>query len=287
MNLSGVSVNARFVRYAAAPLLVVACASRMQGQAVVQGLVLGGDSVALVAASVELTDSSGGILLDAVSDTLGRFRIPFGRRVKPGVFFMTVRYLGYADVERMPVRVGKSERVVLTIRMDPTPVALQPINVVARRRYRPGPGEEFRDRAYWVKRTGFGRVLEYETLQQLHGASLARAVARVPGVTVTHASGPAGMPIEIITMRGCVPVVYVDRLRMDQSDLSMIDVTQLEGIEVYRSAAEVPPEYASGLGDCGVILAWSNWRMDGARPLTWKRLAAGVGLATILFFVTR
>lgn len=274
------------MRYAAAVLLVVAGASRVQGQAVVQGLVLGGDSAALVAAQVELADSSGSVVLDAVTDSVGRFRIPFGRRIRPGLFYLTVRYLGYADVERRPLRVGKAERVVLTVRMDPMPVALQPVNVIARRRYKPTGNDEFQDRAYWVKRTGLGHVLEYEQLQRMYGSSLARAVSRVPGVTVSYVSGAAGMPIEIVRMRGCLPVVYLDRMRMDYTDLSSIDASQLEGIEVYRSAAEVPPEYASGIGDCGVILAWSNRRLDGARPLTWKRLAIGVGLATFIFLIT-
>jgi hypothetical protein len=273
------------MRYAAAVLLIVACASDVQGQAVVEGRVLGADSAALVAAQVELVDSSGSAVLDAASDSSGWFRIPFGRRIRPGLFYLTVRYLGYADVDRTPIRVGKSERVILTIRMAPTPVALPPVNVVARRRYRPGPGDEFRDRAYWVKRTGFGHVLEYEELQQLHGASLVRAVSRVPGVTASYVNN-AGLTTEVVRMRGgCVPIVYLDRMRMDAFDLSSIDAASLEGIEVYKGAAEVPPEYALGAGDCGVILAWSNQRLDGARALTWKRVGIFGGLVALVFFI--
>ena len=269
------------MRSAAVVLLAVACAGNAGAQSVVEGRVLTADSVAVVAAHVALVDSSGSIILDAVSDSSGEFRIPLARRVRPGLFYLTVSSLGYATVERRPIRVGQSETVVVSIHMAPTLIALQPVNVVARRRYRPDVSDEYQDRAYWIKRSGMGHVLEYDKLQKLSGMNMVRALAMAPGVRFETVNG-----VDVLRMRdNCTPVVYLDRLRLGFGDASHIQATDLEGIEVYRGVAEVPPEYAMGAGGCGVILAWSNRRVDGARAFSWKRVGIFGGLVGLAFFI--
>jgi len=40
-----------------------------------------------------------------------------------------------------------------------------------------------------------------------------------------------------------------------------------------------------GAGGCGVILAWSNRRVDGARAFSWKRVGIFGGLVGLAFFI--
>lgn len=44
----------------------------------------------------------------------------------------------------------------------------------------------------------------------------------------------------------------------DPVDLSSLRLTDIESIEVYRSAAEVPAEFNSTSSGCGVIAIWSR-----------------------------
>jgi hypothetical protein len=41
-------------------------------------------------------------------------------------------------------------------------------------------------------------------------------------------------------------------------DLAKFNPLDLEGMEVYRSAAEIPPEYNATGSACGVILLWTR-----------------------------
>jgi hypothetical protein len=58
-----------------------------------------------------------------------------------------------------------------------------------------------------------------------------------------------------------MPAVYLDGVRfplLGESIDNIIDPSQLEGIEVYTHAAEVPAQFASARSNCGVIALWTK-----------------------------
>ena len=63
------------------------------------------------------------------------------------------------------------------------------------------------------------------------------------------------------TLRGfCLPDVYLDGIPQPGADEldDIIMPFDIEGIEVYRSASEVPARYTTAGANCGVILLWSR-----------------------------
>ncbi|MDP9347783.1 MAG: Plug domain-containing protein, partial [Gemmatimonadota bacterium] len=67
----------------------------------------------------------------------------------------------------------------------------------------------------------------------------------------------------MVLLRGsCAPRVYLDGIRAFHDGNMIIDnlvsPMDLEGIEVYRSSAEVPVQYGGMDAGCGAILIWSR-----------------------------
>ena len=82
-----------------------------------------------------------------------------------------------------------------------------------------------------------------------------------PSVRVTTLRGGRGRSIVLRGMN-CPPLVVVDGFPASAGpfDLDMIDLSSVEGIEIYSSAASVPSELMGprGLEQCGVIAIWSR-----------------------------
>ena len=66
-----------------------------------------------------------------------------------------------------------------------------------------------------------------------------------------------------------------------------LSVTSLEGIEIYRSVAEVPVQYQNS-SVCGAILMWTQVGDRGqGSPLTWRRALIALGLIGIGLLILR
>ncbi len=72
----------------------------------------------------------------------------------------------------------------------------------------------------------------------------------------------------------CTPAIYVDgapTAGFSAGDLdAMVQPDQIEGIEVYTSSAQTPPQFSQGLRDCGVVAVWTRTspRAAAMRPAT-------------------
>ncbi len=89
---------------------------------------------------------------------------------------------------------------------------------------------------------------------------------RIAGVHV--APLPNGMDEWQVLLRNrCLPSLWIDgvnvrssggangpRVRIDD----FLSPVEIEGIEIYRSASEVPPRYGGTGASCGVILIWTR-----------------------------
>jgi hypothetical protein len=60
-------------------------------------------------------------------------------------------------------------------------------------------------------------------------------------------------------------MMYVDGVAFGRADdvLDQVGPTDIEGIEIYRRATEVPPEFGGLQARCGVILVWTRRAQPG------------------------
>src|SRR5690606_32113031 len=125
--------------------------------------------------------------------------------------------------------------------------------------------EQFRERAEWVRKSGQGRIYMGSDLERF--GSLRYLYQLTPG--------RRGCPMQV--MFNGLPVFDVEQLDF------IADISYVEGVEVYRSQAQIPDEF-SHLGACALMLVWTKPVVG--KPFSWKRLfiMSGITLATFLFY---
>lgn len=145
------------------------------------------------------------------------------------------------------------------------PVALDEITVTAAADV-PAPRLD-RVGFYDRERTTTGEFIDRAAIERRHAQRVTQILQNVPGVRTV----PFERDRTAVYMRGpmnfsgiCWPRVYLDGVVLFQGGASaefidpVVHPTNLEGIEVYRSAAEVPPQYGGAQSACGVIVLWTR-----------------------------
>jgi len=261
-----------FVVLSTSPTLAVA-------QAVLKGTVRS-DSAAQPLAGVEVIAE--GSVRQTVSDRSGRYLLtglPFGPR---SVLFRSV---GFAPVLRGVILL-KDDTVHLDVTMarGGTAQELPPVEVTSR----PEPASMgLRDGFEERRRLGFGKFIDSTVLRRNEHRRLADLLRGIPGIafvlerrlcrgTQGGFMPPGGRcgPAELRAMsgrsgRGCYTTIFLDGhvfYRSDDSPMSRpppdwnheFFVTEVEKVEVYRSAAELPNEFSGASSQCGVIVLWSR-----------------------------
>jgi TonB family protein len=207
-------------------------------------------------------DSVGGVVSDAqvaikglglrtTSDDVGTFRlvgIPQGEAV------IEVRRLGYRPVSRS-VAISAGTEVEVNPTLAPVPEQLAPVQI------------HMRAEAYDSRLSGFnerkskhvGYFVTREKLDRMNSARFVDALREMPAVSVRTLRGG----VITVSLRGarCAPLFFMDGFPATSGtmDLDMIDLSGVEGIEVY-SGMSIPPQFmvASGSENCGVIAVWSR-----------------------------
>jgi hypothetical protein len=257
------------LRPALALLLVLATTSA-DAQSVVKGKVVRTDSSAIVGARVQVTDSARSSTYTAITDTAGQFRIRLAHPLQPGLFFVRAEMLGYRTLEAVPLRVADRDELTVRLTMAVDAIPLQPLHITARDRYTRTPLDEFYDRADRVRRFGGGVILGYDELQRRRGASVQTVIdERVPAA------------------RTCPPSVFIDGMLARTDDVRAVSMTDVEGIEIYRTQAHVPARY-QGRTACGAVLIWTQIgdRGEGTR-LTWRRVFMALGILSLGYLLLK
>jgi hypothetical protein len=216
---------------------------------------------AVTAAEVILVDRLGVTHSRSVADSAGWFRLT---APLPGAYRVHANSLGYSALQTIELKLEKGIELHLELRLSSAAIPHEPLRIVARRNYRQGRLGEYYDRSEWTRKTGNGRVYTREDIERQRFfdlSSIVRTVPVRPGCDMTYMLD--GLPIEL-----------------DLLD-SMIRPEEVEGVEIYRGAHQVPTEYMGRVG-CGLVLVWSRVDPPGMRPFTWKRLAVGLGIAGLL-----
>lgn len=167
-----------------------------------------------------------------LSGSQGRFLL---RRVERGRHPLKVSLLGYVPVDdTLTVLDGTRDMVV---RMSPDPIELDPILVTALSHHLEGQG--FYDRM----ETGTGIFMTRSEITLRNAAHTTDLLRAAPGVTVQPARDRPGY--DLVLRGGCHPTYYVNGIPQIPGTFHLNDVGphDIEALEVYSSAARVPPRF--------------------------------------------
>ena len=263
--------------------------TRVGAAQVVRGRVLDAETHAPVAAArvtiLGPTDSAGPRVL---TDDQGGFVL---RPPVPGRYVLEVVRLGYTPQRQGPFAVGPGEHALPEVSLHAIPYQLDSLTITTQAR------SQFLERVGWFtrQRSDFGRFLTRDQIESHHVSRITDLLTVIPGVRlVPDARSPGRMRVQ---MRGsqpavggsCEPRVFVDGLMAIRGDSKpprrsgtgkdgdledpfgdsknpepplddIANPEDIEGIEVYRSASQVPVEFG-GTGvftRCGVVVIWTR-----------------------------
>jgi len=173
--------------------------------------------------------------------------------IRPGTRTIEVRYLGYAtQVASVTLEPGRASHVRFAM-------VVQPIRL-AEVRVRVRPSRLVQTGFYRRRGGGMGTFFTREQIQKIQPRTMSDLMRRVPGANVF--SGRAGMGSA--NFRGgqvnCPVQFYIDGTMAHQFLIDEVRPEDVEGIEIYRGAASIPPEYNKGTAICGVIVIWTRDR---------------------------
>lgn len=230
----------------------------IHAQAIVGRVVDGVTGEGVPTVSVEVRDSDDGILGTDVSGEAGLFRVLLA--VGGGPFRLETTHMAYGESAVDSLFVGESEEVILpAIRLEPAPIALDPIVARAPPPPRVTRGQE------WIRRhqlEGKGAFFAGAILEVLNPPSLTEYIAAQTGLSLSIGSrGQKGLwHPDSRNGEDCI-VVRLNRWPLTYP-IDEIPIAGVAGIEVYKDAIDVPLGYAWDHGKCGLvnIWLWNSWR---------------------------
>lgn len=162
----------------------------------------------------------------------------------------------------------------MTILLAKRPFVLDTLTVVGERaRFRPPLLDGF----YQRRSRGWGAFLAREEIEARGAYRFTQLLGTMRGVRLVRLPVREGglQAIRHYTLRivgkprYCVPLLWVDGVLwgpVDQVTELGVDValfpSELEAVEVYRRASELPPEFGGSDAMCGVIVVWTRRSPD-------------------------
>ena len=249
-RISESHIRATLVRGLA--LILVMCA----GSQVITAQAAGGvrgvvhDSLGGVVSNAHLTLK--GSRAQATTDSTGAFRLT---DIAPGDAVLEVRRLGYRPIST-GVTVASGKEVEVNLQLAPVPEQLAPVRVGQKAEVYDSRLKGFNER----KTKHIGYFVTRERLDRMNSHRFVDALREMPGVSMRTLRGG----VVTVSIRGsrCAPIFYMDGFPAvaGAMDLDMIDLSGVEGIEVYGGMTSIPAEFmtVAGADGCGVIAVWSR-----------------------------
>jgi hypothetical protein len=232
-----------------AAALLAHTAGPLGAQATITGRIRN-DSTRAPIAGVEIAFEGSGPR--AVTDTAGHFVID---GVPTGVRFAVVRKIGFRPI-RLRTLIGERDTIEVDLRLRPTAVELEPIEVTAAA---VPPGMQ----AFAERRLGgVGHFIDSRVLRQSEHRRLSELLRGVRGVRLVPARGTRTVAM---SRSNCPMSIWIDGIRSYQPgrglpppDIDEFPIVQLEGVEIYRGPAETPLELGGTGQSCGAIVLWTR-----------------------------
>ena len=206
-------------------------------------------------AVVELLSPEGRSVQRSRSDRDGFFVFELRQ---PGTFRLRTSRIGYQATTSSEVAVEERQTVQVELKLSTTEVTLDPLTVTARSappRSRSLDREGFYDRA----RSGFGLFLDSSKLDARDAINTSEFFRGLAGVTLAPVGGNKYQISMTRSGRNCPPQVILDGAPVGAGDLdSFVQPRDVDGIEIYRGATEVPGRWMAQRSACGLIVIWTK-----------------------------
>ena len=203
-----------------------------------------------------VVSTTGGVF---VSDSMGRFEVPGLATGIVRFYFSADGFptatvvLAFASGEVMQQRFELDSAVVVAQEpMQPSIQPLEPTTVTAE--YSRGVRYENFERRL---KTGRGQYVTRAQIDSSSWSDLGDAVRHMRGVAVECGGGRGCMIRMVRANQGCYPEYIVDD-RLDNFFGPYVAIRDIEGLEVYTGASDVPGEYAGTNAGCGVVVIWTK-----------------------------
>lgn len=222
---------------------------------VVAGLVVDSLGVPVAGAQVSIE----GTPLLTTTDNAGRFRLT---DVAVGKRGLVVRRIGFR-ASSVTIDLGPAGATHLMVTLSVVPEVLAPVEVTARPEVYDARLAGFESRA--AKRKN-GHFLTRERIDRTNSKRLSDLLRQVPTVRIAMVRGLG--TLAFIRGASCPAFVFIDGSPASAGplDLDLIDLSSVEGIEVYGGFG-APPEFSDVRSDrCGVIAIWSRPFRPRQRP---------------------
>ena len=201
-----------------------------------------------------LLSEAGDSLASVLTNQDGLFSI---RATQPGSYYLRASALGYKETTAGIFDLDGGGSITLQFRIFSAPITLEGIVATAPERVR--PAALIRNGFYDRMTGGMGRFLTPADIDKANALTPSELLLNIPRVNVPTASD------EVITMLApfgdCGPMLYVDGILVSRAPTprELPAVIDIEAIEVYRGAAEVPLQWGGTAAQgCGVIVVWTK-----------------------------
>ena len=236
----------------------VAPAPKPLGTAQLSGTVFGPDGKPLEGAQVYLV----GTAIGARADSRGLFRLT---GLPSGTQTVEVRQISFA-LKRYTVDLSPTRESRLAAVLDARANVLGEVKVEAKAASSiPG----FEDRA----KRGMGNFLTRDDIEKRQSILLTDLFRTIPGLNIVFDGTNYAVLSARAGNRSCPMQWFLDGSPFDNSDNSidqMLRPDDIEGIEVYKSASEVPVQYQGQHASCGTILVWTKRAAGGRKKAAAK-----------------
>lgn len=217
---------------------------------------------AVAGASVILLTEDGKAVTGKLTDEWGGFLIET-KRVGPHK--VRIERIGFEPVDSEVFELTPDEPVMLHLRLGLEVIALEGIDVTGEARQPHLARAGFYERI----RSGMGYHMTRAEIDARMPQRPSDLFRTIPGVTVVPMGSMGhGEPVlrNAASIMGgtCLPAVYIDGMPVRKSgerDPALDDIVQpfdIEAIEVYRGAAEIPAQFGGMQSGCGVIVIWTR-----------------------------
>lgn len=229
---------------------LLASASPLRSQ-IVSGTLLAAESRSPISGGVvTLLDDDSVSVARLRTDSVGAFSFSLPGR---GSYRLRAEQAGYRAATSPALAIGTLDTLQVEFSLAPDVVVLEPLIVTARSRRLTTAARDFYRRS---ESGAFGTFITRAEIEKAHPFRTSELLTRIPGVGVFPVMGG-----NVVTVRGsCRPSLYIDGTQVNDYR-SIDDVAQpmdVEGIEVYRSTHEAPPQFTGRRAGCAVILIWTR-----------------------------
>jgi hypothetical protein len=207
-------------------------------------------------AAVHLLDAGGRRVATVLTDQEGRFRFAPSQ---DGDYKLRAERIGFRTSESREFRLLKGEQITFDFYLSTQAVLLAPIEVKAStrawaERYASALILPFYERKEFYEKLGAGKFFTRAQLADHDGLPLTALFTTVAGVHMASNG---------VTMRGgCAPQYYLNgmplRLEPSESVDGLFSLADLEAVEIYRGASQLPAEFGGSTGECGAIVLWTR-----------------------------